>query len=1152
MRLPSGTVTFLFTDIEGSTALWERDREAMASALARHNAILSTAIEAHGGHVFKTVGDAFCAAFARAFDAVEAAVAAQRKLLEEDWSQLGEAGPLRVRMGVHTGEANERGGDYFGPPVNRVARLEAAGHGGQLLVSLVTQRLVRDRLPEGCRLRDRGEHRLEDLLHSEHIFQVEGEGMPEIDARLRTAQALHPRDQVHVIDRSHEADGATKVIRAPDDSKPPEDVGLAGLWTRLEKAIAVDRGPVLALTPAEASELAQHKPADWREWRLGRIAEWSQARYRLDGRFVGLTLLLDQGEDAAAGRWRAKSERYGDLAELLADVSDPALVILGPPGCGKSTLLRRLELDTALAGLGEVDEERRRVTFFVAMGTYKEIRPGDPPPAPAEWLAERWAARAPELPALDTLLAEGRVTLLLDAINEIPAADPADYRARLRLWKDWLLRLSVDQPDNRVIFSCRSLDYSQPLSTPELRVPQVRIEPLSNGQVREFLALYSPARWREIWAALDNSPQLEVLRSPYFLSLLVEHVEATGDLPMGRAALFTGFVRQALRREIERGNVLFDPGLLLSPRDLRRVTGWTWSTPYDLPERGPLLPKLAALAHAMQDSRAAVDRSQVRIAIDEALRLLDDPNDEAILAAGAALAVLDEDQAVEEIRYVHQLLQEYFAARVLAKSPQPELVQLAWRATEIFPGVEEVIDALEPSEPLPGLPQTGWEETTLLAAAMQREPEDFVRGVMETNLALAGRAAMLPEVLPTLPSDLLDSLRWALVERSRDPAADLRVRIACGYAVGVLGDPRFEERSGPHGSYLLPPFIEVSGGTYAIGGDDPITWSVMGASGATVAHVPRHEVELDAFRIGQFLVTNAEWSHFMAAGGYEEEQWWKTEDARRWRRGELANEGAKLNNRLWRRRFLSEPGLLERMAEDGRFASTEAVVRWRAWMALDEEAFAAALDQRWKATSNAEPAFWRNDHYNHPAQPVIGVCWYEARAYNAWLSAQTGLAVRLPTEVAWEAAAGGAAGRRFPWGEELAPAIANTFESRVKRTSPVGVFVDGDSPSGITDLGGNVFEWTMSLFGEIDEDDLEAPAYPYPYAADDGREDPTAPPTVRRVVRGGGWDFDRALARAAARDSHLPGDRSANRGLRLMVEDPGPSRDAHHGRDASI
>ena len=114
---PTGTVTFLFTDIEGSTKLWERDAQVMQAALARHDELLRRAIEQHGGYVFKTLGDAFCCAFPTAPDALEAALEAQRLLLKEQW---GESDPLRVRMALHMGAAEERDGDYFGPPLKPI------------------------------------------------------------------------------------------------------------------------------------------------------------------------------------------------------------------------------------------------------------------------------------------------------------------------------------------------------------------------------------------------------------------------------------------------------------------------------------------------------------------------------------------------------------------------------------------------------------------------------------------------------------------------------------------------------------------------------------------------------------------------------------------------------------------------------------------------------------------------------------------------------------------------------------------------------------------------------------------------------------------------------------------------------------------------
>jgi predicted ATPase/class 3 adenylate cyclase len=180
-------VTFLFTDVEGSTRLWDESPEAMRSALGRHDQILRSVIEGHGGHVFSTAGDAFAAAFWTPGDAVAAAVDAQQRLVAERWPEpIG----LRVRMGIHTGTADERDGDYFGPAVNRAARVMAAGHGGQVLVSLATEELARDRLGTGVGLLDLGEHELADLARRERVFQVCGPGLAVRFPPLRTLAHL--------------------------------------------------------------------------------------------------------------------------------------------------------------------------------------------------------------------------------------------------------------------------------------------------------------------------------------------------------------------------------------------------------------------------------------------------------------------------------------------------------------------------------------------------------------------------------------------------------------------------------------------------------------------------------------------------------------------------------------------------------------------------------------------------------------------------------------------------------------------------------------------------------------------------------------------------------------------------------------------------
>ncbi|MFL5807008.1 MAG: LuxR C-terminal-related transcriptional regulator [Roseiflexaceae bacterium] len=175
VALPTGTVTFLFTDIEGSTVRWEQHPQAMPGTLARHDAILRDAIEAQHGVVFRTVGDAFCAAFAHAPAAIAAALTAQRALHAEDW---GVGGALRVRMAVHTGAVELHDGDYQGLPLNRIARLLAAGHGGQTLISRAAEELAGDMLPAGVTLRDLGTHRLKDLTRLEQIYMLVAPGLP--------------------------------------------------------------------------------------------------------------------------------------------------------------------------------------------------------------------------------------------------------------------------------------------------------------------------------------------------------------------------------------------------------------------------------------------------------------------------------------------------------------------------------------------------------------------------------------------------------------------------------------------------------------------------------------------------------------------------------------------------------------------------------------------------------------------------------------------------------------------------------------------------------------------------------------------------------------------------------------------------------------
>lgn len=210
------TLTFLFTDIESSTRLWQQYPQAMQTSLALHDQILHQAIQACNGKVFKTVGDAFYAVFETAPDALQAALISQRILNNTEW---GETGALKVRMAIDTGIVEHRSGDYFGTPLNRAQRLISAGHGGQVLISAATHELLQDNLPPSVSLRDLGLRRLKDLLHPERIYQL---SVPDLPANFPALKTLDqrpsnlPAPTTSFLGRQTEIDESCNLLRRPE------------------------------------------------------------------------------------------------------------------------------------------------------------------------------------------------------------------------------------------------------------------------------------------------------------------------------------------------------------------------------------------------------------------------------------------------------------------------------------------------------------------------------------------------------------------------------------------------------------------------------------------------------------------------------------------------------------------------------------------------------------------------------------------------------------------------------------------------------------------------------------------------------------------------------------------------------------------------
>ncbi len=763
-----------------------------------------------------------------------------------------------------------------------------------------------------------------------------------------------------------------------------------------------------------------------------------------------------------------------DVAAAMRDY--PQFVLLGEPGAGKTTVLQKVALDAARARLRD---ETAPVPLFVRLGAHRGAG------SPFDFLAGQWRARLGS--DFGPALRAGSVLLLLDALNEMPRTG---YAGRVAAWRTF----AREWEGARMIFTCRKMDYA-----PTLPLQQVEISRLDDDRVRNFLARYVPDQAESLWEELarQRGGLLDLARNPFLLAVLAwTYAAEEGRLPPNRGQLLAGLVARLLKREEDHAH----PDWIAADAQERALSALAW-TLQDQGE-GTSLPTGEAL-------RAVPARVTVR-----GREVETEP--EAVLHLGCAATLLEEDTLEGRVRFYHHLVQEYFAARELLRrfgtgEDLRSLWQVPWQARQM----PEPADRGE-WDPLPPPPPTGWEETTIVATGLAAGPA-LVEAVQTVNPILAGRC--LDEGEAAVPDDLRERVRAALLDGMRDRRVHLRARIAAGHVLGRLGDPRLVVRERDGIRYIEPPLVRVPGGTCAIGSP---WWDRQ----AYRDERPRHQVRLAPFWIGQYPITVAEYRCFVEAGGYREERYWETEAARAWLRGEEVEGGALvalLEQRQW---LLDSARSLEHWAKELSWMP-QTLEAWRELTAMTEGEARERLRPIYAERSREEPAWWDDAALTGANQPVVGVTWYEARAYCAWLAEVTGRFCRLPTEAEWEAAVRGGGTRLHPWGNRFDASRANTIEGRVLSTTPVGVYPQGVGRLELWEGAGNVWEWTSSLY------------QPYPYRAGDGREDPSA--SGRRVVRGGSWGNNKRPARCASRAPTPPDYFDDSNGFRVVFPGSPPS-----------
>lgn len=830
--------------------------------------------------------------------------------------------------------------------------------------------------------------------------------------------------------------------------------------------------------------------------------------------FVGGPNRIDATSEERIARYAKVADTltfYGPEFVTEAIAAAPQLVLLGEPGSGKSTALRYLAYSLANAGL----DQQADLSATLPGWTAGRLLPIFAPLLP---LAKRFAtdasrqgnaedlweylvdhlqpkgANAGLATAVHEELEDGRVILLLDGLDEVAGAE--SRRKVVRAVRSFAERY----PACRIVVACRVRAYEGERNT-SWQLPGWPTATLADwtlGQMHAFVRAWyhtvaelraRPTEWRDdriagLSRALRTREDLRRFgRQPLMMTVMALVHLNDGRLPEERASLYGRCIDILLGQWEIAGKEVSEYGTLMEYIGLPDA---------DAQSLRPLLGKAAYEAHsaAGKDEVGRLSRAVLRTMVDDELKRRGHPNpshgaDRFLEYTDLRSGLIQASDAGDAYAFPHQTFQEYLAGIELLGGIDPLGRVLARRSDDrwrrpILLGVEQVaLSSLD-------LPYR-------LLSRLVEEP---------------GRSATQRAFDLLLAQEIAEDLGWSWLEQ-RDPLfSGLRRRLAVamadtlseitvpardlvkiGATLAVIGDPR----PGVSDLELDRAMVRIPSGAVVLGiaAEQQEEWfqaylrDYPDVDQDELKHYLRtlvndQPIQVAAFELARYPVTNAQYRLFMEAGGYDPAAPWWDDAARAW------------------------------LARDD--TTTEGLESWQ------------------RRRHKDQPEFWDDANLGsaRPNYPVVGISWYEATAFCRWLTQHLndGHEYLLPSEAEWEYAARGSARRSYPWGDAEPDAERANFGEAYQGTTAVGCFPSGATPEGVFDLAGNILEWTRSEYR------------PYPYEPDDGREENVDPAQKRFTLSGGSWLVHPISLRAADRYHRTPDDRDQYVGFRLARHPP--------------